>query len=168
MCLGVRSAILMLTSIRAQIGKESPDTVCFSCSVISSCDPMDCSPPGTSAHAILHARIMERVAMPFSRGNLPNPKWNLGLLNYRQVLHCLSHQGGSKIQSMQKRVSVLRTKNRDKVGTASAAGQPPDRPGRVRCFWELIANFYSLKIKENSCGRLVLGDWLECYLRCLL
>ena len=86
-----------------------------------------------------------------------------GLLNYRQILHCLSHQGGSKIQSMQKRVSVLRTKNRDKVGTASAAGQPLDRPGRVKGFWELIANFYSLKIKKIPVGRLVLGDWLECY-----
>ena len=31
------------------------------------CDPMDCSPPGSSAHGILQARILEWVAMCFSR-----------------------------------------------------------------------------------------------------
>ena len=34
----------------------------------NSCDPMDCSPPGSSVHGILQARIMEWVAMPSSRG----------------------------------------------------------------------------------------------------
>ena len=33
------------------------------------CDTMDCSPPGSSLHAVLQARILERVAMPFSRGS---------------------------------------------------------------------------------------------------
>ena len=33
------------------------------------CNPMDCSPPGSSAHGILQARILEWVAMPFSRGS---------------------------------------------------------------------------------------------------
>ena len=32
------------------------------------CDPIDCSPPGSSVHGILPARILEWVAMPFSRG----------------------------------------------------------------------------------------------------
>ena len=36
------------------------------------CDPMDCSLPGSSLHEILQARILEWVAIPFSRG-LPNP-----------------------------------------------------------------------------------------------
>ena len=31
------------------------------------CDPMDCSPPGSSVHGILQARILEWVAIPFSR-----------------------------------------------------------------------------------------------------
>ena len=31
------------------------------------CDPMDCSPPGSSVHGILQARILEWVSMPFSR-----------------------------------------------------------------------------------------------------
>ena len=35
-----------------------------------SCDPMHCSPPGSSVHGILQARILEGVAIPFSRGSL--------------------------------------------------------------------------------------------------
>ena len=41
-------------------------------------DPMDCSPPGSSVHGILQARILEWVAYSFSRGNLPNPGIKLG------------------------------------------------------------------------------------------
>ena len=32
------------------------------------CDPMDCSPSGSSVHGILQARILEWEAIPFSRG----------------------------------------------------------------------------------------------------
>ena len=33
------------------------------------CDPVDCSPPGSSIHGILQARILECVAISFSRGS---------------------------------------------------------------------------------------------------
>ena len=33
------------------------------------CDPIDCSVPGFSVHGILQVRILEWVAMPFSRGS---------------------------------------------------------------------------------------------------
>ena len=33
------------------------------------CDPMDCSPSGSSVHGILQARVVEWVAIPFSRGS---------------------------------------------------------------------------------------------------
>ena len=35
------------------------------------CDPMDCSPPGSSVHEIFQARILEWVAVSFSRGSSP-------------------------------------------------------------------------------------------------
>ena len=35
------------------------------------CDPMDCSPPGSSIRGILQARILEWVAILFSRGSSP-------------------------------------------------------------------------------------------------
>ena len=33
------------------------------------CDPMDCSPPGSSVHGVFQARILEWVAIPSSRGS---------------------------------------------------------------------------------------------------
>ena len=41
-------------------------------SCLTLCDPMDCSPPGSSVHGILQARILEWVAIP-SPGDLHNP-----------------------------------------------------------------------------------------------
>ena len=38
-----------------------------SCPIL--CDPMDCSPPGSSAHGILQAKILEWVVTPSSRGS---------------------------------------------------------------------------------------------------
>ena len=35
----------------------------------NSCDPMDYSPPGSSVHGILQARILEWVSISFSRGS---------------------------------------------------------------------------------------------------
>ena len=40
-------------------------------SCLTLCDPMDCSPPGSSVHGILQARILEWVAMLSSRGPSP-------------------------------------------------------------------------------------------------
>ena len=33
------------------------------------CDPMDCSPPGSSVHGIFQARVLEWVAISFFRGS---------------------------------------------------------------------------------------------------
>ena len=42
--------------VRAKLLKSCP----------TRCDPMDCSPPGSSVHGILQARILEWVAVPTS------------------------------------------------------------------------------------------------------
>ena len=39
------------------------------------CDPMDRGPPGSSVHRILQARILEWVAIPFSRGSSCPRDW---------------------------------------------------------------------------------------------
>ena len=44
-----------------------PCSVSKSC--LTLCDPMDCSPPGSSIHGILQASILEWVAISFSRGS---------------------------------------------------------------------------------------------------
>ena len=42
------------------------------------CDPMDCSPPHFSVQGILQARILEWIAMPFSKGSsLPRDQTNV-------------------------------------------------------------------------------------------
>ena len=41
-------------------------------SCLTLCDPKDCSLPSSSVHGILQARILEWVAIPFSK-DLPNP-----------------------------------------------------------------------------------------------
>ena len=37
------------------------------------CNPVDCSPPGSSVYGILQARILEWVTISFSRG-FPQPR----------------------------------------------------------------------------------------------
>ena len=38
-------------------------------------NPMDCSPPGSHIHGIFQARILEWVAIPFSRGSSQSRDW---------------------------------------------------------------------------------------------
>ena len=53
-----------------------PWGVCVSQSVVSdSCDPTDCSPPGSSVHGISQVRILEWVAISFSRGSSRPRDW---------------------------------------------------------------------------------------------
>ena len=44
-------------------------------SCLTLCNPRDCSPPGFTVHGILQARILEQVAIPFSRGSSPLRDW---------------------------------------------------------------------------------------------
>ena len=63
-----------------------------------SCNPVDCSLPG-SVHGILQARILEWVAISFSRGYSWPRDWTQisciagSLLHCRQILYWLNHQG---------------------------------------------------------------------------
>ena len=71
---------------RVQLGDRKYTTIKIRGYLI---EKADCSPPGSSVHGILQARILEWVAMPFFPRELPD----LGLLHYRQILYHLSHQG---------------------------------------------------------------------------
>ena len=73
---------------------STSDSVQFSSvtqSCLTLCHPMDCSPSGSSVHGILQARILEWVAIPFSRSIFLTQGKNLSLLNCRQILYHLSH-----------------------------------------------------------------------------
>ena len=66
-------------------------------SCLTPCHPMDSSPPGSSVHGILQARIPEWVAILFSRGIFPTQGSNTGLPHCRQILYQLSHKGSPRI-----------------------------------------------------------------------
>ena len=51
-------------------GKQYNSFVCAQ-SGVSVCDPMECSPPGSSVHGISQARVLEWLAISFSRGSSP-------------------------------------------------------------------------------------------------
>ena len=78
----------------AESSKESESEVTQSYLIL--CDPMDYSLSGSSVQGIFQARVLEWVAISFSRGS-SQPKENLGLPNYRHTLYRLSHQGKAKI-----------------------------------------------------------------------
>ena len=66
---------------------------------LTRCYPMDCILPGSSVHGILQARILEELAIPFSRGSsilkgiFPTQGSNPGLLSCRQILYHLNQHG---------------------------------------------------------------------------
>ena len=72
------------THIHTYKFSESESEVAQSCPTLG--EPVDCSPPGFSIPGILQARILEWVAISFSRGIFPTQGSNLGLPHSRQML----------------------------------------------------------------------------------
>ena len=61
------------------------------------CNPMDYSPPGSSAHGISQARILELVAISFSKGSSQTRDQTCLSCTGRQILNLqLSHQGSPR------------------------------------------------------------------------
>src|SRR5574337_1156529 len=59
---------------------KSESKVAQSCLTLR--DPMDCSLPGSSVHGIFQARVLEWVAIAFSKFSIGTPesqKWDLGI-----------------------------------------------------------------------------------------
>ena len=75
-------------------------------SCLTLCNPMDCSPPGSSVHGILQARILEWVAMPSSRrSSQPRDRTRVSSL---QVDSLPSEPPGKPLTRMVKLNRVLR------------------------------------------------------------
>ena len=74
--------MLLLTS------SSYPYLLCCSASQLcpTLCNPIDCSPPGSSVHGIFQARVLEWAAIPFSRGSsLPRDQTRVSRI-HRRVL----------------------------------------------------------------------------------
>ena len=88
-----------LTQSQAPGGQQPCVCVCVCVCVLAGqscpilCDPMDCSLPGSSIHGILQARLLEWVAISFSRGSSqPRNKTWVSCISGKFFYH-LSHQG---------------------------------------------------------------------------
>ena len=60
-----KTAWLVLNKLNIELSYE----VLAAQSYLTLCNPMDCSPSGSSIHGTLQARILEWVAILFSRGS---------------------------------------------------------------------------------------------------
>ena len=73
-----------------KIKEQSETSVCVCMCVLDCvgvCKSMDYSRLGSSVHGILQARILERVAIFYSRGIFPTQGLNLSLLRLLHLLH---------------------------------------------------------------------------------
>ena len=66
-------------------------------SCLTLCNPMYCSLPGSFVHGILQARILEWIAIPFSReSSQPRDQTPVSCTG-RRILYHLSHEGSPKM-----------------------------------------------------------------------
>ena len=121
--------------IKVNITSKSESEVAQSCPIL--CDPMDCSPPGSSVHGILQARILEWVAMPSLGGIFPTQGWKLCLLF--PALEAEDFPGGS-----------------DGKASVYDAGDPGSIPGLGRSLGEGNGNPLQYYCLENPLDR---GAW---------
>ena len=73
---------------------SSPSVLCCVCLVAQSCltpcDPMDCNPPGTSAHGYSPGKNTGVGSHSLLQVIFPTQGSNPGLLHCRQIVYCLS------------------------------------------------------------------------------
>ena len=69
------------------------------------CDPMDCSPPGSSVHGDSPGKNTGAGCHALLQGIFPNQGLNPGLPHCRKILYCLSHQGSPILNGITKKCS---------------------------------------------------------------
>ena len=72
---------------------DSTVKVLFAPLCLTLCNPKDCRPPGSSIHGILWARILEWVAILFSRGSFQTRDQTQVYCIAGRFFYHLSHQG---------------------------------------------------------------------------
>ena len=104
----------------------------FNC-CLTLCDPVDCSLPGSSIHGISQARILEQVAISFSRGSSWSRDWTCICCSGRQILCCWA------------------TQERFQAGAPVKIPNPNPSLPTVKfffCFSSLIRNLISLLVSQ--------------------
>ena len=92
---------MLLHSFKKNITlKESEKKVLVAQSCPTLCNSMDCSPSGSSVHGILQERVLEWVAIPFSRGSSWPRDWTWISCIAGRFFNRVSHQQRRHIQSL--------------------------------------------------------------------
>ena len=108
------------------------------------CNPMDCSPPGSSFHGISQARILEWVPISSFRGSSqPRDRTNISCSSciHRQIFfHCTTWGAPKKLYTVTKRPTVV-------AGTVSV---------QLRSLWPYGS---PADISRTSKGFLCLSSW---------
>ena len=85
-------------------------TLCFSLSVcLTLCNPVDCSPPGSSVHGDSPGKNTGVSCHVLLQGIFQTQESNPDLSHCRHTLYCLSHQGSPRIinsVSLSKRIEA--------------------------------------------------------------
>ena len=87
---GQRWSLIQAHLFSCVVGRDGGGLIAV---MLDSCDPLDCSLPGSSVHGILQARILGGLPFPSPGGIFPIQESNSGLLYCRQIIHQLSHGG---------------------------------------------------------------------------
>ena len=142
--------------------------VLVSQSCLTLCQPMDCRPPGFSVQGISQARILEWVAISFSRGFFPKQGSNPGLLHCRQILYHQSYQG--KHATLYKTDTLLlRSGGNTCLPSASHRDSPDQQTDcaercrawwllqierTIRCcsWWVIVTRRHPVKLINGSCN----------------
>ena len=98
------------------------------------CDPMDHNPAGSSAHGILQARILERVAVPSSRrSSQPRDQTHISYISCagRQILYHYCHLGYNWLYSNIKKKTTQMPNN---TGSSAMGGHLVGKKRHVPCF----------------------------------
>ena len=131
---------------------------------------MDCSPPGSSVHEILWARILEWVAIPFSRGSSqPRDQTRVFIFPHcRQIHYHMSHQGGptpSKINHCDTQYQNIKYKNIVCCKPCCLTTQQPF------CFYSLLTEHLVLfwrtrpipipnfRVNPDLCNSIMVNAW---------
>ena len=134
------------------VSKWSESEVAQSCPTL--CNPMDCSLPSSMVHGIFQARILEWVAISFSRRSSQLRNWTRVSCIVGRCFYRLSHQGSpSKAHIKTTRVQdfpggpVVKTPSCQHRGTSSIPGQGTKIPHAAWC---------GQKIKKKKLIRVLL------------
>ena len=113
------------------------------------CDPVGCSLPGSPVHGVFQVRILEWVAISYSRGLSPFRDWTcISCVSYIAgcVLYQLSHQGSSLWP--RQLLKLCCTMNMKSFSVQASCG-----------FWKWQATYMHLKALKatKKTGRIWLG-----------